>query len=73
LKRVETITGQKLEGETVVNKLKILIVPVAVLAAVICGSVPAARGDDEQAITDLEHKVATVTSGDELMKYLGQW
>jgi ketosteroid isomerase-like protein len=67
---VETITGQKLEGETVVNKLKILIVPVAVLAAVICGSVPAARGDDEQAITDLEHKVATVTSGDELMKYL---
>jgi ketosteroid isomerase-like protein len=66
---VKTITSQKLKGETVVNKLKILIVPIAVLATVICGSVPDARADDQQAISDLEHKVATVTSGDELMKY----
>jgi ketosteroid isomerase-like protein len=52
-----------------VSKLKVLIVPIGVLAAAICSSVPAARADDEQAISDLEHKVATVTSGDELMKY----
>jgi ketosteroid isomerase-like protein len=52
-----------------VNKLKILIVPIAVLAAMICGPVPAARADDQQAISDLEHKVATVTSADEVMKY----
>ena len=51
------------------NKHKILIVPIAFLAVVICSSVPAARADDEQAISDLEHKVATVTSGDEVMKY----
>ena len=51
------------------NKFKILIVPVAVLAAVICSSAPAARADDQQEISDLEHKVATVTNGDEVMKY----
>lgn len=51
------------------NKLKTLIVPIAVLAAAICSSVPAARADDQQAISDLEHKVATVTNADEVMKY----
>ena len=51
------------------NKLKILIVPIAVLAAAICNWVPAARADDQQAISDLEHKVATVTNADEVMKY----
>jgi ketosteroid isomerase-like protein len=51
------------------NKLKILIVPIALVAAVICSLAPAARADDQQAISDLEHKVATATSGDEVMKY----
>lgn len=51
------------------NKLKIFVVSIAVLAAAICSSVRAARADDQQAISDLEHKVATVTNADEVMKY----
>lgn len=51
------------------NKLKILIVPIAVLAAAICSSVPDARADDQQEISDLEHKVANVPNADEVMKY----
>jgi ketosteroid isomerase-like protein len=65
----ESIAGQKLEGETVVNKIKILIVPIAVLAAVTCSLASDARADDQQEISDLEHKVAIVTNGDEVMKY----
>jgi hypothetical protein len=60
--------GSKLEGETVVNKF-ILIVPIALPAAVISSSAPDARADDQQEISHLEHRVATVTNGDELMKY----
>jgi len=51
------------------NVFKILIVPIAALAVVICSSVPAARADDQQAISDLEHKVAIAPNGDEVMKY----
>lgn len=50
-------------------KFRILIVPTAVLAAAICTAVPAARADDQQTISDLEHKVATTTNADEVMKY----
>jgi ketosteroid isomerase-like protein len=52
-----------------VNKFKILIVPIALLAAVICSSAPDARADDQQEISDLEHKIATLNTGDEVMKY----
>ena len=51
------------------NTSRILIAPIVVLAATICCSAPAAWADDEQTISDLEHKVATITNGDELMKY----
>jgi hypothetical protein len=68
-KQTRVYCRSKPEGETVVNKLKILIVPVAFLAAVICSSAPAARADDQQEISDLEHKFATITTGDEAMEY----
>lgn len=59
----------KLERETAMNKSKILIVPIAVLAGMIFSSTFDARADDQQAISDLEHKYATITTGDEVMKY----
>jgi ketosteroid isomerase-like protein len=48
---------------------KILIVPIAVLAVVICSLLPTARADDQQEISDLEHKVAVTLNADEVMKY----
>jgi type II secretory pathway component PulJ len=39
------------------------------LFAVILGSASGARADDQQEISDLEHKIATITTGDEGMKY----
>jgi ketosteroid isomerase-like protein len=52
-----------------VKAFKILIVPVAILAVAICSLVPAPRADDQQEISDLEHKVATTLNPDEVMKY----
>ncbi len=51
------------------NKVKIFMVSIAVLAALICRWSLAAHADDLQEITDLEHKVATVTNANEGMKY----
>jgi ketosteroid isomerase-like protein len=53
-----------------VNKSKIVMVSIAVLAAVICGLALAAQADDQQAISDLERKLAVTTTGDEVMNYL---
>ncbi len=51
------------------NQFKIVMVSIAVLAAFICRWAPSARADDQQEISDLEHKIATITTGDEAMKY----
>lgn len=67
--RAKTITGQNREGDTVVKAFEILIVPVAVLAVAICSLAPAARADDQQEISDLEHKVATDLNPDDVMTY----
>src|SRR5215472_34152 len=45
------------------------MVSIAVVAALICRWAPAARADDQQEISDLEHKVAIVTTPDEAKKY----
>jgi ketosteroid isomerase-like protein len=45
------------------------VVPLAIFTALVCGWVFAAAADDKQVISDLEHKLATVTTGDEAMKY----
>jgi ketosteroid isomerase-like protein len=68
------VTGKPLrvktpEGETALKKFNIIMVSIGVLAAVVCRWAPAARADDKQEISDLEHKIATVTTGDEAMKY----
>ena len=60
---------KNLEGETVVKKSNIVMVSIAVLAALVCRWAPAARADDKQEISDLEHKVAIVTTPDEIMKF----
>jgi len=52
-----------------VNKSKIVMLSIVVLAALICRWAPAARADDQQEISDLEHKVAIVTTPDEAKKY----
>ncbi len=49
------------------NKFKIVTLSIAVL--VCCAWSLAAQGNDQQEISDLEHKVATVTSADQGMKY----
>ena len=54
---------------TVVKKSKIVMVLITVLAPLICGWSPAARADDQQEISDLEHKLAVTTNLDEAMKY----
>ena len=51
------------------KKFNIIIVSIALLAALICRWAPAARADDQQEISDLEHKVAIVTTPDEAKKY----
>ena len=50
------------------KKFKLVTVSLA-LFAVIWGLATAARADDKQAISDLERKIATITNGDEAMKY----
>jgi ketosteroid isomerase-like protein len=52
-----------------VNNSKIVMVSFALLAVLLCGWGSAARADDQQEISDLEHKLATVTTGDQAMKY----
>jgi ketosteroid isomerase-like protein len=47
----------------------IVMVSITALAALICAGSPAARADDQQEITDLEHKLAITTNLDEAMKY----
>ena len=51
------------------NKSKIVMLSIVVLAALICRWAPAARADHQQEISDLEHKVAIVTTPDEAKKY----
>jgi ketosteroid isomerase-like protein len=50
------------------KRFKLLVVSVA-LFAVIWGLAPRAQADDRQEISDLEHKIATITTADEAMKY----
>jgi ketosteroid isomerase-like protein len=57
------------KGEAVVKKSNIAMLPIAVLAALIFGWCPTARADDQQTISKLERKIATITNGDEAMKY----
>jgi ketosteroid isomerase-like protein len=52
-----------------VKQFKIVMVSIAVLVALMCRWAPSARADDQQEISDLEHKIATITNGDEAMKY----
>ena len=51
------------------KKFNILMVSIAVVAALICRWAPAARADDKQEISNLEHKIATTSNPDEAMKY----
>ena len=51
------------------KKFSIATVSIAVLAALICAGSPPARADDQQDISDLEHKLAVTTNLDEAMKY----
>ena len=51
------------------KKFNIIMMSIAVLAALVCRWAPAVRAEDKQEISDLEHKIATVTTGDEAMKY----
>ncbi len=51
------------------KKFKLVIGSLALFAALIWGLSPAARADDKQTISDLEHKIATITDPDEAMKY----
>ena len=51
------------------KKFNILMVSIAVVAALICRWAPAARADDQQEISDLEHKLAIITTADEATKY----
>jgi ketosteroid isomerase-like protein len=52
-----------------VKKSNIVMVSIAALAALVCRWAPAARADDRQEISDLEHKVAIAPNADEAMKY----
>src|SRR5215472_15167028 len=45
------------------------MVSIAVVAALICRWAPAARADDQQEISELEHKVAIITTPDEAKQY----
>ena len=51
------------------KKSKIVMVSIAVVAALICRWAPAGRADDQQEISDLEHKLAIITTADEATKY----
>jgi ketosteroid isomerase-like protein len=69
LARIENhLAGEDPQGEAVMKRFELVMVSLA-LFAVILGLAPAARADDQQAIADLEHKYANVTTPDEAKKY----
>ncbi len=51
------------------KQFKFLMASLSVLAALICGWVFAAPANDQQTISDLEHKLAVQTDPDEIMKF----
>ena len=51
------------------NRTKSVVASIVVLAALIYGWPQTARADDQQEISDLEHKLAVTTNLDEAMKY----
>jgi len=51
------------------KRFNFVMASLAIFAALICALALGARADDKQEISDLEHKIATVTTGDEAMKY----
>ena len=51
------------------KKFNIIMVSIAVLVALVCLWAPAARPDDKQEISDLEHKLPITTNPDEVMKF----
>ena len=50
---------------------KFVMVSLALFAALICALALSARADDQQAVSDLERKLAAVTNANEAMKYFG--
>jgi hypothetical protein len=51
------------------KRFKFVTVSLALFAALICSLASGARADDQQAISDLEHKYVVTTDPDEVMKY----
>ena len=51
------------------KKFKLITGSLSIFVALICALAPWVWADDKQAISDLEHKIATITSADEAMKY----
>jgi ketosteroid isomerase-like protein len=51
------------------KRFKFVMVSLAIFVASICAVAPRARADDQQEISDLEHKIAIITVADEAMKY----
>jgi ketosteroid isomerase-like protein len=50
------------------KRFKFVMVSLAIFAAVMCAFAPGARADDQQEISDLEHKAAVATNPDQTMK-----
>ena len=51
------------------KRVGFVMLTLSIFASLICALVSGARADDRQEITDLEHKVATVTNANQGMKY----
>ena len=51
------------------RRFKFVMVSIAIFTALICALAFAARADDQQEITDLEHKLAFQTDPNEIMKF----